>query len=556
MRQSMLPGAAEPGFASETPSLVMSAEGFLGASFALPRASARLNGMLAQSEEEADGPTQMFLKEMSRVPLLTREEEVRLARQIEEGKADLARALYGLPVVLERLESLRDSLRRRETPLSTVVSVMRAEGDESAESERGQRADEETRRRIVDGLSAVRQASRFLRRYYLNKCARPAAKDEDSAPVLKRLEADRERIAARIHALAFTEAYQGRLLAQVSIVEKDLRSALQRISDLCQRLDLTNDEALDYSPTLLKARAATKALAGKADMPPEEIRRLVEMIGEAWSRLRDIERTVVCMPVHVFLETFDRIARAERNLEDAKNRFIRANLRLVASIARRSHGRGLQFLDLVQEGNIGLMKAVDKFEYQRGYKFSTYATWWIRQRITRAIANQANMIRVPVHMHESLQQLKKASMKLVQRYGRQPIVRELADHVDLSEEKTREILECLKEPVSLETPVGDREETRLGDLLEDVNVPPPSATAIRYDTQQTVAKALGVLTPKEEYIIKKRFGVGCANAHTLEEISEDFGVTRERIRQIETAALRKLRQQPCRALLEGLVETP
>jgi len=256
----------------------------------------------------------------------------------------------------------------------------------------------------------------------------------------------------------------------------------------------------------------------------------------------------------MFLDSVDKIERAERSIEDGKNRLIQANLRLVVSIARQYMGRGLQFLDLVQEGNIGLMKAVDKFEYQRGYRFSTYGTWWIRQRITRALAEQASTIRVPVHMHESVQKLNRASRRLVQHYGRPPTVRELAEHVELSEEKTWQMMGYLKEPVSLETLVGDSEETRLGDLLEDRTVPPPYVAALRDDTRRQVGKALGVLTPKEEYIIKKRFGIGFAKGHTLDEISEDFGVTRERIRQIEASALRKLRQPQCLALVQGLAE--
>ena len=493
MRQSTLPGVAEPEF--EQPALIMAAKDAFGPS---SQASSRpVSGVLSQKEEGTGGPTQVFLKEMGKVALLTREEEVQLARQIEAGNAELARTVYGLPLVLDRLESLRASLQRREISVSTVVSLERGAGEQNVESGDGQQ--EDVRNRTLRGLLAIRQASKPLQRYYREKCAKPAPKNGDASHILNRVESAQQRIADRVRALHFTDEYQGQLLSEVKTLGNDLRSNRQE-------------------------------------------------------RVKNVEQNVLSMPVTLFLENADRIERAERTIEDGKNRLIQANLRLVVSIAKQYLGRGLQFLDLVQEGNIGLMKAVDKFEYQRGYKFSTYATWWIRQRITRAIADQASTIRVPVHMRESIQKLNKVSRRLVQRYGRPPTVQELAEHVELSEEKTREMMEYLKEPVSLETPVGDHEETRLGDLLEDRTVSPPYAAALRYDTQRQVGKALGVLTPREEYIIKKRFGIGFAKGHTLEEISEDFGVTRERIRQIEVSALRKLRQPQCLELLQDLVE--
>ena len=520
MRQSTLPGVAEQEI--DQPSLVMAAKDAFGPS---SQASSRpVSGVLSQKEEGTGDPTQVFLKEMGKVALLTREEEVRLARQIEAGSAELAWTVYGLPLVLDRLESLRASLQRREISVSTVVSLERGSGEQNVESADAEQ--EDVRNRTMSGLSAIRRAAKPLQDYYRETNTKPAPKNGDASHISNRLESAQQRIADRVMALHFTDEYQGQLLSEVKALGNDLRSYRQEIVNRDQRLG----------------------------METEEIQRLADSIGEIRSRLKHREQNVLFMPVTLFLESVDRIERAERNIEDGKNRLIQANLRLVVSIAKQYMGRGLQFLDLVQEGNIGLMKAVDKFEYQRGYKFSTYATWWIRQRMTRAIANQASTIRVPVHMRESIQKLNKVSRRLGQRYGRPPTVQELAEHVALSEEKTREMLEHLKEPVSLESPVGDHEETRLGDLLEDRTVSPPDAAALRYDTQRQVGKALGVLTPKEEHIIKKRFGIGFAKGHTLEEISEDFGVTRERIRQIEVSALRKLRQPQCLELLQDLVE--
>ena len=520
MRQSTLPGVAEQEI--DQPSLVMAAKDALGPS---SQASSRpVSGVLSQKEEGTGDPTQVFLKEMGKVALLTREEEVRLARQIEAGNAELARTVYGLPLVLDRLESLRDSLQRREIPVSTVVTLERGSGEQNVESADAEQ--EDVRNRTLRGLLAIKQTSKPLQDYYRETNTKPAQKNGDASHILNRLESAQQRIADRVMALHFTDEYQGQLLSEVKALGNDLRSYRQEIVNRDQRLG----------------------------METEEIQRLADSIGEIRSRLKHREQNVLFMPVTLFLESVDRIERAERNIEDGKNRLIQANLRLVVSIAKQYMGRGLQFLDLVQEGNIGLMKAVDKFEYQRGYKFSTYATWWIRQRMTRAIADQASTIRVPVHMRESIQKLNKVSRRLGQRYGRPPTVQELAEHVELSEEKTRGMMEHLKEPVSLETPVGVNEETRLGDLLEDRTVSPPDAAVLRYDTQRQVGKALGVLTPKEEHIIKKRFGIGFAKSHTLEEISEDFGVTRERIRQIEASALRKLRRPQCLELLQDLVE--
>ncbi len=519
MRQSTLPGVVEPEF--EQPALVMAAKDAFGPS---SQASSRpVSGVLSQEEGTGD-PTQVFLKEMGQVALLTREEEVRLAKQIEAGNAELARTVYGLPLVLDRLESLRASLQRREIPVSTVVSLERGSGEQNVES--AGKEEEDVRNRTLRGLLAIKQASKPLQRYYRKKFAKPAPENGEDSHILNRVESAQQRIADRVRALHFTDEYQGQLLSEVKTLGNDLRSYRQEIVNRDQRLGME-----------------TKEIPGLADS-----------IGEIRSRLKHREQNVLFMPVTLFLENADRIERAERTIEDGKNRLIQANLRLVVSIAKQYLGRGLQFLDLVQEGNIGLMKAVDKFEYQRGCRFSTYATWWIRQRMTRAIADQANTIRVPVHMRESIQKLNKVSRRLGQRYGHPPTIQELAEHMDLSEEKTRGMMEHLKEPVSLESPVGDHEETRLGDLLEDRTVSPPDAAVLRYDTQRQVGKALGVLTPKEEYIIKKRFGIGFAKSHTLEEISEDFGVTRERIRQIEVSALRKLRQPQCLELLQDLVE--
>ena len=338
MRQPPLPGVAEHEI--DQPSPVTAAKDVPGGP---SRASSRpASGLLPEKEDGTSGPAQVFLKEMGKVALLTREEEVKLASQIEAGRAELTGAVYGLPLVLDRLEELRVSLQRREISVSAVVNLERGSGEQNVEPADAER--EDVRNRTLSGLSAIRRAAKLLQQYYREKRVNPAG----SSPALKRVESAQQRIVDRVRALHFTDEYQGRLLSRVKTLANDLRSDWQEIVDSGQRLDL-----------------------------------------------KHIEQNVLSMPVTLFLESVDRIERAERTIEDGKNRLIRANLRLVVSIAKQYVGRGLQFLDLVQEGNIGLMKAVDKFEYQRGYKFSTYATWWVRQRMTRAIADQASTIRVP-----------------------------------------------------------------------------------------------------------------------------------------------------------------
>ena len=542
MRQAPLDSVAE--LETDQPTLVMATKDFPGGP---SRASSRpANGLLPEKEEETGGPTQVFLKEMGKVALLTREEEVQLARQIETGKTELIRFLYGLPLVLDHLESLRVSLQRREMSVSQVVTLEHgSENVGAADAER-----EKACSRTLSGLSVIRRMANPLRKHYREMLAGRAGFSDTS----KRVESAQQRIVSQVLALCFTDEYQGQLLYRIKTLANDLRSSRREIVDLGRRLGMGEDETSALIRQGAKPRLARLALKNKKGLPLEEIRRLADSFDEPRNRLKRMEQDVLSMPVTAFLESVNRIEQTERNIEDGKNRLIQANLRLVASVAKQYLGRGLQFLDLVQEGNIGLMKAVDKFEYQRGYKFSTYATWWIRQRMTRALADQASTIRVPVHMHESVQKLNRVSRRLVQRYGRPATVEELAEHLDMSEEKTRDMMGYFKEPVSLETPVGDSEDTRLGDLLEDRTASPPYAAALRYDARRQVGKALGVLTPKEEYIIKKRFGIGFAKGHTLEEISEDFGVTRERIRQIEASALRKLRQPQSLALLQDLAE--
>ena len=506
-----------------------------------------------ENTAESKGPVHAFLKEMGQVPLLKQEGEVRLAKQIEQGQADMFHVLFTLPTTLDHLWTVYEVLRRGEIALRDVVTVEgSSEGDEGKEQDSSQ-SPEALLAQTLEGLRFLRRQTKTLKgileeRFGHNPSKQAMANNE------KRQEQIQKNIIEQIQQLNLSTIFQAQCLERVKTEGGKVRSYLYGLQEGARQFGLSEDEA---NANVAKQRSNWVALLLKKRKPQlskEQAESLMASMIDAQAKLNDLENDVLFMPVAQFLKVLGRLEHAEAQMERGKSDLVSANLRLVVSIAKRYMGRGLQFLDLVQEGNLGLMKAVEKFEYQRGYKFSTYATWWIRQRITRALADQANTIRVPVHMHEAMQKVKRVKGQLIQRLGREPKLEEVALELDLSYEKVREITDCIKEPMSLDMPIGDSEDMRLGDFIEDVNIHPPYAAAERFDVQQKVSTALAVLTDRESYIIKKRFGIGFEKDHTLEEISEDFGVTRERIRQIEAVALRKLRQPQCVELLQGLSE--
>ena len=505
-----------------------------------------------------DDPVRLYLKEMGRVPLLTREGEIELAKHIEEGKRDLACSVYGMPVNIQHLESLYEQLKLEEIRVRDIVLLQETldEDDAAATDEDAVASDpedEELRLRTLEGLSTVRKLGRNLLSLYIQNREGGTAKAKQ-AHIDKRLKTVIDNYVDQIESLNLHQRVKDAMLMRIKGLGQDIRAADLVITRNTKKLGYAGQDGIQVIGK--KPKVASKAASSrrKSQLTPEDIERLKKETQAAKEVISHIQDDVLAMPMDEFKAALVILANAEEKVKRGKAKLIEANLRLVVSIARKYTNRGLQFIDLIQEGNIGLMRAVDKFEYQRGYKFSTYATWWIRQGVTRAIADQARTIRIPVHMIEANTKLARTARQLVQQLGREPTPEEIAERMGLTPEKVRMMLDISKGTISLETPIGEKEDSQLGDLIEDKNAVSPMDAANRYDLQRQIANALGVLTPREETVIRKRFGIGDSTDHTLEEIGQDFDVTRERIRQIEAKALKKLRHPSCSHKLRSLVD--
>ncbi len=481
--------------------------------------------------EKTNDPVRLYLREMGVVPLLTREGEVAIAKRIERGQLKTKKAISRSPIAVREVLKIGEELEAGKANIREIVNF--SEQAELTGDEDKDKADE-YRSWTIEGIQTINKLfKQGLKEWDKLRAEQKATRGKKGKKLMRlrrRVARIRLEIAQEIGRLNLTERARQRLINAIRAVQKSARESEREIESATEKLSrkrVKPDDQKEYKRRILAAKKRLQQVELDSNVGPVEIKRSLQAI-------------II----------------GEQQTGQAKRELVEANLRLVVSIAKKYTNRGLQFLDLIQEGNIGLMKAVDKFEWRRGYKFSTYATWWIRQAITRAIADQARTIRIPVHMIETINKLIRTSRALVQELGREPTSEEIARKMDIPVSKVRKVLKIAQEPISLETPIGEEEDSHLGDFIEDKSILNPADAVVASNLREITDEVLATLTPREEKVIKMRFGLGTTGSeHTLEEVGQHFAVTRERIRQIEAKALRKLRHpsrsRKLKAFLDG-----
>ncbi|MGV7227996.1 MAG: sigma-70 family RNA polymerase sigma factor [Nitrospirales bacterium] len=508
-----------------------------------------------ETSPSSNVPISLFLKEIGRVPLLTRKQEIELAQKIEEGKAKLTATLFSLPPVLEHLNALRAQLHKDQIHVSEIVTI-------GSIGEANQDNDDETLsskgvffKKTLHILNEVQRLSQKIFLEYAQQLNAVTPSNGSTFHTVKRIQPLQQKMRQYVQKLRLRADLQNSLLDEVKQIGRKLEEHQGSLNMVYQKLGITFQEGQHLMHEFRKnPSSALLPYEQQGGLSGEMTQENLEQLRSLHVSLHDLEYQIVKMPLGLFQEALETIRVAEEQISRGKTLMAEANLRLVVSVAKKYTNKGVHFLDLIQEGNIGLMRAVDKFEYRRGYKFSTYATWWIRQGITRAIAEQPNTIRKPVHVHERMQKLNKISQQLTHHLGRTPSLEELATKSGFPIAKVQDIMESYQQPISLDSPLEEGGETQFGEFIEDLETLSPLQASERQSSNTAISRLLRVLTPKEELVIRRRFGIGYDEDSTLEDIGKTLGVTRERIRQVEAQALKKLQESKVLEQLRSLIQ--